>query len=132
MVCMIGSDLIELPESHIAAVYNMTPWSYDQLLTGYRPLCSDFNNTWSISFTFGTDDTHKTFTVTGDQLAIPGYVDDDHCFPPFNPWGSNNTILGARWMSNFYSVFDFGSFEPSGYDLRIGFAPLKKEYRPIV
>ena len=132
MVCMIGSSLIELPETHIAAVYNMTPWSYDQLMTGYRPLCSDFNNTWSISFTFGTDDTHKTFTVTGDQLATPGYVDDDHCFPPFNPWGSNNIILGAQWMSNFYSIFDFGSFEPSGYDLRIGFAPLKKEYRPIV
>ncbi|KAF3404851.1 Saccharopepsin [Talaromyces pinophilus] len=127
-----GSSLIELPETHIAAVYNMTPWSYDQLMTGYRPLCSDFNNTWSISFTFGTDDTHKIFTVTGDQLATPGYVDDDHCFPPFNPWGSNNTILGARWMSNFYSVFDFGSFEPSGYDLHIGFAPLKKEYQPIV
>lgn len=131
MVCVIGSDLINLPESQIAAVYNMTPWSYDQLLTGYRPLCSDFNNTWSLSFTFGTDDIQKTFTVTGDQLTTPGYVDDDHCFPPFNPWGSNNIILGARWMSNFYSVFDLGSFEPSEYDLRIGFATLKKEYQPI-
>lgn len=108
----------------------MTPWTYDLLLTGYRPLCSEFNNTWSISFTFGSDDCHQTFTVTGDQLATPGYQDDDHCFPPFNSWGSENIILGARWLSNFYSVFDFGSFLPSGYDIKIGFAPLKQEYIP--
>ncbi|CRG90030.1 Aspartic proteinase yapsin-3 [Talaromyces islandicus] len=127
-----GSGLSEIPESKIEAVYNMTPWTYEKLMTGYRPLCSEFNDTWSVSFTFGSHDDHKTFKVTGDQLATPGYEDDEHCFPPFNPWSSSNIILGANWMGNFYSVFDFGSFEPSNYDLRIGFAPLKKKYQPKV
>lgn len=129
---MIGSALIELPESQIDAAYNMTPWTYAQLMTGYRPLCSDFNSTWSISFSFGPANAFKTFTVTGDQLATPGYVDDEHCFPPFNSWSSDNVILGAQWMGNFYSIFDFGSFEPSEYDLRVGFAPLREEYRPVL
>lgn len=34
-------------------------------------------------------------------------------------------------MSSFYSGFDFGSFDPAHYDVRVGFAPLKKEFLPV-
>ncbi|RAL10252.1 pepsin-like aspartic protease [Aspergillus homomorphus CBS 101889] len=124
-----GASSISISESHIDEVYAMTPFSYADLLNGYRPLCSEFNDTWSVSFTVGFSGEAATFTLTGDQLAVPGYVDDDHCFPPFNSWNSENTILGQHWMQNFYMVFDFGSFDPESYNIRLGIAPLKKEYR---
>ncbi|RAH50591.1 pepsin-like aspartic protease [Aspergillus brunneoviolaceus CBS 621.78] len=124
-----GASSIEIPEQYIDEVYAMTPFKYSDLLNGYRPLCSEFNKTWSVSFTIGFYGEAPTFTLTGDQLAVPGYQDDDHCFPPFNAWNSFNTIFGQHWMQNFYMVYDFGSFEPESYNIRLGIAPLKKEYR---
>lgn len=126
----VGASAISIPNDQIEAMYDLTPFSYADILSGYRPLCSDFNDTWSISFTMGFYGEGVTFNLTGDQLAVPGYQDDDHCFPPFNPWDSYNTIIGQHWLSNFYAVFDFGSFDPEIYDIRVGLAPLKKEYLP--
>ncbi|GLA33883.1 hypothetical protein AnigIFM63309_003906 [Aspergillus niger] len=125
-----GASSISIPNDQIEAMYALTPFSYADISSGYRPLCSDFNDTWSISFTMGFYGEGVTFNLTGDELAVPGYQDDDHCFPPFNPWDSYNTIIGQHWLSNFYAVFDFGSFDPETYDIRVGLAPLKKEYLP--
>jgi saccharopepsin len=93
-------------------------------------LCSDFTDDWSVSFTIGDSGEQQIFTVTGSRLALPGYVDDDYCFPPFNSWDSHNVIVGALWMRNFYSVFDFGAFQQQDYQMQMGFAPLKEEYLP--
>ncbi|PWY90592.1 aspartyl protease [Aspergillus sclerotioniger CBS 115572] len=125
-----GAGTINIPEDQIEAVYAVTPFSYAKISSGYRPLCSEFNETWSVSFTLGFYGDGVTFNLTGDQLAVPGYQDDDHCFPPFISWSSPNTLIGQYWLSNFYSVFDWGSFEQESYNIRIGLAPLKKEYLP--
>ncbi|OOF93399.1 hypothetical protein ASPCADRAFT_209332 [Aspergillus carbonarius ITEM 5010] len=125
-----GAGSITLPEEQIESVYAMTPFSYSEISSGYRPLCSEFNETWSVSFTLGFYGDGVTFNLTGDQLAVPGYQDDDHCFPPFISWSSGNTIIGQYWLSNFYAIFDFGSFDQESYNIRVGLAPLKKEYLP--
>lgn len=116
-----------VPNSQVEAIYAMTPFNYTALLHGFLPKCSDFNDSWSIDLSFG----NQTFSVTGDMLAQPGYQADDNCFPPFDGWDSDNVIIGARWMSNFYSVWDFGNTVEGLYDIRLGFAPLKKEYLPV-
>ena len=127
-----GSATIYVPQNYVEEIYSATPWTFAAISTGYRPLCSDFTDDWSVSLTLGATGAEQTYTVTGSMLAIPGYVDDDHCFPPFNYWDSQNIIIGAVWLRNFYTVVDYGSSNPEHYKLRIGFAPLKSEYLPKV
>ena len=83
-----------------------------------------------MSFTIGASGEEQTFAVTGSMLALPGYQDDAHCFPPFDSWESQNVIVGQLWLRNFYSVFDFGAFDQADYQMRMGFAALKDEYLP--
>ncbi|KDR71036.1 hypothetical protein GALMADRAFT_229700 [Galerina marginata CBS 339.88] len=132
VVADTGAATITVPQQYVSAIYAATPWTFESLTSGLRPLCSDFTDDWSVSLTLGVEGKLQTFTVTGSMLAIPGYVDDDHCFPPFNFWDSQNIIIGSVWLRNFYSVFDFGSFNPAHYKMRMGFAPLKREFLPKV
>ncbi|KAF8898264.1 putative aspartyl protease [Gymnopilus junonius] len=127
-----GSGSIYVPQDYIEDIYSATPWTFANISHGYRPLCTDFTDDWSVALTLGFPGAEQTYTVTGSMLAVPGYVDDEHCFPPFNYWSSQNIIVGANWLRNFYSVFDYGSFDPEHYNVRIGFAPLKPEYLPKV
>ena len=116
---LLGSALIELPQDQIEESYKATPWAFQQLMSGTRPLCTDFTDDWSVSFTIGTGAAQQTFSVKRSQLAQRGYQDDHHCFPPFNSWDSQKVILGRLCMKTFCSVFDFGSFDQDLYHMRV-------------
>ncbi|EJT75178.1 hypothetical protein GGTG_05115 [Gaeumannomyces tritici R3-111a-1] len=100
------------------------------------PLCSEFNASWAVTFTFSSgDDDGRRFrnlTVRGDQLATSGFADrDDACFPPFD--SSENprlALFGRNFLHRFYTVFNYGASSVEEFKLRIGFGQLKSEFQP--
>ncbi|PNP44154.1 hypothetical protein TGAMA5MH_04441 [Trichoderma gamsii] len=131
-----GAGLIYVPDATIDAVYDSIGWNYTALLHGdYLPSCTDMNSTWSVTFTFESDEgsDFTNITLTGDQLKIPGFAyQTDKCNPPFSTSGSPHLfLLGQLYLRNFYSIFDFGGLKVEDYNVRIGFGNLKKEWRGI-
>ncbi|OGM43266.1 hypothetical protein ABOM_008625 [Aspergillus bombycis] len=128
-----GAGALQVPSNTIAELYtsigmNWTAISQD----GYIPLCRDFNSSWSVTFHFGDSETDPKLTLTGDQLAHPGFADrKDACNPPFDDSGSNDfALLGTPLLQQFYTVWDFGATAVPNYHPRIGFGTLKAEVRP--
>ncbi|KNG91317.1 hypothetical protein ANOM_000359 [Aspergillus nomiae NRRL 13137] len=128
-----GAGALQVPSNAISELYtsigmNWTAISQD----GYIPLCTDFNSSWSITFHFGDSKTDPKLTLTGDQLAQPGFADrKDACNPPFDDSGSNDfALLGTPLLQHFYTVWDFGAAAVADYHPRIGFGKLKAGIRP--
>ncbi|KAI1343046.1 pepsinogen c [Xylariaceae sp. FL0016] len=129
-----GAGGITVPPLDVESIYRSIGWNYTAILKGdHIPLCTEFNNTWSVSFTFGDNDTNtSTITITGDQLARPGFAyREDACNPPFDSGDTNGFFLfGTTLLQQFYTVWDFGAQYVNDYQPQLGFGNLKDEYRP--
>ncbi|CAJ2508603.1 Uu.00g136290.m01.CDS01 [Anthostomella pinea] len=129
-----GAGTITVPPLQVDALYQSIGMNYTAILNGdHIPLCTEFNSSWSVSFTFGDDDASaSTVTITGDQLARPGFAyRDDACNPPFDGGDTDGFFLfGTALLNQFYTVFDFGAENVEDYEPRVGFGQLKEEYAP--
>lgn len=129
-----GAPRIELPKEQVEAVYESIGMNWTAIMEdGYRPLCSDFNSSWSVSFAVGDPGSRNpsVLTLTGDQLARPGFANEEkYCWPPFNESGGEGlTLIGKALFRHFYTVWDFGSKDEAKYKPTLSFGPLKKQYR---
>jgi hypothetical protein len=125
-----GASSISLPPDAIEAVYESIGMNWTAIINGkHIPLCSEFNDSWSITFELGFYGSTKTITVTGDKLALPGFANrDDACWPPFDDSGAYDfTLIGKRLLKNFYTVWDYGSFpsEDTYIQPKLSFGNLK-------
>ncbi|KAG4438480.1 hypothetical protein IFR05_006048 [Cadophora sp. M221] len=131
-----GAGSIMIPPEMIDAVYESIGMNYSAIIGGqHRPLCTEFTNAWSVSFDFGEWDSYDdryTITITGDELANPGFAgSEDNCYPPFSSSDSYGFgLFGTPLLHRFYTVWDFGAMEVDNYQPKVGFGQLKEEYKP--
>ncbi|KAF5025349.1 hypothetical protein F66182_2560 [Fusarium sp. NRRL 66182] len=112
-----GAPSISLPTNKLEEVYRSIGMNWTAIIKGHHiPLCSEFTDAWSISFEVGLFGETKTLTLTGDQLALPGFAGrEDGCWPPFDDSGADGlTLIGARLLRNFYTIWNYGSFPQEG------------------
>ena len=125
-----GASSVSLPPDQIESVYASIGMNWTAIINGQHiPLCSEFTDKWSITFEIGFYGESKNLTLTGDQLALPGFANrDDACWPPFDDSGSYGfSLIGTRLLRNFYTVWDYGSFptENPYYQPTLSFGKLK-------
>ncbi|KAG5983176.1 hypothetical protein E4U55_000612 [Claviceps digitariae] len=124
-----GAGNMALDKSKIDDVYEALGWNWNQLLHSERILkCTEFNSSWSVTFEFGPDEaTVSKVTLTGDQLARPGFANQpDACWPPFEDASVNGfSLFGNMFLTQFYTVWDFGSREESEYKPTLSFGNMK-------
>ncbi|KAI0021784.1 pepsinogen c [Xylariomycetidae sp. FL0641] len=131
-----GSGTISVPPLMVEAIYRSIGMNYSAIAAGdHIPLCSEFDDSWSVAFAFGESDeaaAASTVTMTGSQLARPGFADRaDACWPPFDAGETNGFFLfGTPMLREFYTVWDFGADEVAQYQPRLGFGVLKEEFKP--
>lgn len=128
-----GAGRIAAPEPYLENIYASIGMNYTAILKGeVIPLCADFTDAWSIDLNFGSWSSPTTVTITGDMLKTPGFAtgEDIYCWPPVDPSGSDGLfLLGGDFLQLFYTVFDFGGFEPANYTAKFGFGALKEEFK---
>ncbi|CVK98742.1 related to aspartic proteinase, pepstatin-sensitive [Fusarium proliferatum] len=113
-----GASGITVPESKIEDIYESIGMNWTAILNGeHIPLCSEFTKDWSVAFKVGYYGESKFLNVTGDQLALPGFANrDDACWPPIDSGAEGFALLGARFLKNFYTIWDYGKFpEEAGF-----------------
>ncbi|KAJ3542411.1 hypothetical protein NM208_g4118 [Fusarium decemcellulare] len=126
-----GAGRTSLSKSQVKGVYESIGMNWTAIIEdGYIPKCSDFNSSWSVSFSFSGQDYNNppVVTLTGDQLANPGFANrEDACWPPFDEGDSEGfTLIGKDILHNFYTVWDFGAKEEADYKPTLSFGKLKK------
>ncbi|KAH6874409.1 aspartic peptidase domain-containing protein [Thelonectria olida] len=107
-----GASSISFPDEQNLKVYESIGMNYTAILEGdHIPLCSEFNSSWSVSFSFGDYRDPQVVTLRGDQLKLPGFAyRDDACWPPFEGGNAAGfTLVGTRFLRNFYTVWDYGA-----------------------
>ncbi|KAJ4168114.1 hypothetical protein NW754_011928 [Fusarium falciforme] len=129
-----GAGRTSLPKGQTQAVYESIGMNWTAIMEdGYRPLCKDFNSTWSVSFAFGDANAHNppVVTLTGDQLATPGFaMEEKYCWPPFDEGDYEGlTLVGKDLLTKFYTVWDFGAKEEAKYKPTLSFGTLKKGFK---
>lgn len=128
-----GAGSISVPENQVDAMYEAIGMNYRDILeNGYVPLCTEFNSSWSVSFNFRgeAEGDERTITLTGDQLARPGFAGgrEDACWPPFEGGnGDGFFLIGTPLLHHFYTIWDFGAAAVEDYQPQIGFGKLKSE-----
>jgi hypothetical protein len=127
-----GASHISLPPDTIEAVYASIGMNWTAIIEGdHIPLCTEFNDSWSISFEVGFYGDTRTISVTGDQLALPGFANrEDACWPPFDDGGSAGfALIGKRLLRRFYTIWDYGTFPVPGqyHESTLSFGKLKSE-----
>jgi hypothetical protein len=123
-----GAGSLQVPSNLIGDIYASIGMNWTAIIdAGYVPMCSEFNSSWSVTFNFGESEHDPKLTLTGDQLARPGFADNkDACFPPFDDSGSEDFgLFGTPLLHQFYTVWDFGAADVANYQPRIGFGKLK-------
>ncbi|KAK8057347.1 hypothetical protein PG996_011284 [Apiospora saccharicola] len=130
-----GAGTISVPSVDVYLMYQSIGWDFSAIMNhDHIPLCTEFNSTWSVTFSFAGDapGEYRDMVLTGDQLARPGYANrDDACWPPFESGNGDGFFLfGNALLDQFYTVWDFGGTKPDEYKPRFGFGQLKKEYKP--
>ncbi|KAK7409656.1 hypothetical protein QQX98_008171 [Neonectria punicea] len=127
-----GAGSITLPDEENLKVYESIGMNYTAILEGdHIPLCTEFNSSWSFSFSFGDYRDPQVVTLRGDQLRRPGFAyRDDACWPPFEGGGTPRfTLIGTPFLKNFYTVWDYGSeateTDVSQFEPKLSFGKLK-------
>ncbi|KAF9771328.1 hypothetical protein IL306_011034, partial [Fusarium sp. DS 682] len=127
-----GASGITLPKSKINEIYESIGMNYTAILKGeHIPLCSEFTKDWSVAFEVGFYGDTKFLNITGDQLALPGFANrKDACWPPFDDGDDSYALIGARFLRNFYTIWDYGVFpEEAGFkNPTLSFGYLKPGY----
>ena len=132
-----GGGRITLPKSKTLPIYESLGWNFTQLLNGERILdCSEFNSSWSVSFTLGSSADPKIITMTGDELAVPGFANrESACWPPFDQGDVEGfALFGTALLKHFYTIWDYGTkgtVKNSEYKPTVSFGTLKPEFRPV-
>ncbi|KAJ4323612.1 hypothetical protein N0V84_004220 [Fusarium piperis] len=129
-----GAGRIDLPKGQMEAVYESIGMNWTAIIKDrYKPLCKDFNSTWSVSFAFGDASSRNpsVVTLTGDQLAKPGFAGEEkYCWPPFDEGDSEGfALIGTDLLTHFYTVWDFGAKEEAKYRPTLSFGNLKKGFK---
>ncbi|KAM0434025.1 hypothetical protein ACHAPT_003969 [Fusarium lateritium] len=126
-----GAGRISLPKGQMESVYESIGMNWTAIIEdGFIPQCKDFNSSWSVSFAFG--DSHSrnppVVTLTGDQLAKPGFAEQETaCWPPFDEGDVEGfTLIGKDLLRHFYTVWDFGAKQEAKYKPTLSFGNLKK------
>ncbi|CAG9955335.1 unnamed protein product [Clonostachys rosea f. rosea IK726] len=127
-----GASSMSLSPDKIEDVYASIGMNWTAIITGkHIPLCSEFTDKWSFTLVVGNYDNKKELTVTGDQLKLPGFANrDDACWPPFDDSGANGfSLIGTRFLRNFYTVWDYGTnpSEDEYYSASLWFGKLKAD-----
>ncbi|KAH8899132.1 pepsinogen c [Thozetella sp. PMI_491] len=129
-----GAGGITIPESQAIAVYESIGMNWTAIINhDHIPLCTEFTADWSVAFSFGDPQQPVTITLTGEQLARPGFADGSpqYCWPPFDTEDNEGLFLfGTPFLHQLYSVFDFGANDVASYRPRVGFGQLKEEFKP--
>ncbi|KLU89429.1 hypothetical protein MAPG_08400 [Magnaporthiopsis poae ATCC 64411] len=131
-----GAGTIGVPRAAVEDLYRSIGWPGYQAIMDRRhtPLCSEFNSSWAVTFSFSEDgNSYENITITGDMLGgRSGFADRaDSCFPPFDDTGNGGLFLfGKVLLKHFYTTYDFGATKVEDYKPRIGFGRLKEEFRP--
>jgi saccharopepsin len=128
-----GSGGITIPPSQVDPIYSSLGMNYTDILTGtHKPLCSEFNASWSVTFGFGNYSAPSSVTLRGDQLVRPGFANsEEYCWPPFDKGDVEGFFLfGTPFLHQLYAVYDFGGNDVGSYSARVGFGQLKEEWRP--
>ncbi|KAH7304261.1 aspartic peptidase domain-containing protein [Stachybotrys elegans] len=128
-----GASAILIPPSKLEEVYASIGMNWTAILKGdHIPLCSEFTNKWSVSFDVGFSGDSINMTLTGDQLALPGFAErEDACWPPFDDSGADGfTLIGTRLLRNFYTVWNYGDFptENPYYTAKFSWGNLKEGF----
>ncbi|KAM0198458.1 hypothetical protein ACHAPI_003981 [Fusarium lateritium] len=128
-----GASSIALPPDEIEDMYQSIGMNWTAILAGdHIPLCSEFTDDWSLTLQVGFYGEEKNLTVTGDQLALPGFANrDDACWPPFDDSGATGfALIGTRLLKNFYTVWDYSAFPGEGVYMapKLSFGKLKAGY----
>ncbi|KAK6850331.1 pepsinogen c [Apiospora arundinis] len=138
-----GAGTISVPSLDVYLMYQSIGWDFAAIMShDHIPKCTEFNSSWSVTFSFAGGDPdaadgpgkYRDVVLTGDQLARPGYANqDDACWPPFESGNQDGFFLfGTALLNQFYTVWDFGGSTPDKYQPRIGFGQLKKGYKPRI
>lgn len=130
-----GAARIGVGDAYIDKLYESIGMNWTAIKGGDTiPLCEDFTDAWSVKFSFGNYLAPTVIEFTGDMLRSPGFATGEakYCWPPFDASGTDGLFLfGGDFLQKFYTVFDFGGFEPADYVARIGFGELKEEYKAV-
>ena len=131
-----GAGRISVPDRLIVDIYASIGMNWTAIANNDEiPLCADFTDDWYLDMFIGDAIRPTQVRITGSMLKTPGFAtgEDKYCWPPFDTSGSSGLFLmGAQFLQNYYTVFDFGGAEPADYNARIGFGRLKDEYKPVV
>lgn len=129
-----GAGSIYVPDPLVESIYESIGMNYTAILShDHIPLCTEFTDEWYVDFAFGDAYVPTIVRLTGDMLKVPGFAtgEDKYCWPPFQTSDSTGLFLfGGQFLEKFYTIFDFGGFEPENYNARFGFGALKEEYKP--
>lgn len=128
-----GASSIGLPPGQIEEMYESIGMNWTAIIKGdHIPLCSEFTDDWSITLQLGFYGEEKNLTITGDQMALPGFANrEDACWPPFEETNSSGfSLIGIKLLQNFYTVWDYSAFPKDGGFMspKLSFGKLKAGY----
>ncbi|PBK98823.1 hypothetical protein ARMGADRAFT_1075627 [Armillaria gallica] len=116
-------------KTYIEDIYSSIGMNYTFIKEGGRPLCEDLRK---LDFNMTLILPEGSIAVRPSDLIIPGYTEEQYCWPMFEPSSSGRWVIGMRLIRNFYTVWDLGGWEIRSDKLQpqLGFAELKAEYHP--
>ncbi|WZH48548.1 aspartic peptidase domain-containing protein [Fusarium acuminatum] len=128
-----GASAIALPSGQLEEMYESIGMNWTAIINGeHIPLCSEFTDDWSITLQVGFYGSEKNLTITGTQMALPGFANrEDACWPPFEETDSTGfSLIGTRLLKNFYTVWDYSAFPADGGFMspKLSFGKLKAGY----
>ncbi|CAJ0544424.1 Ff.00g036090.m01.CDS01 [Fusarium sp. VM40] len=128
-----GASSIALPQGQLEEMYESIGMNWTAIINGeHIPLCSEFTDDWSITLQVGFYGSEKNLTITGDQMALPGFANrEDACWPPFEETDSTGfSLIGTRLLRNFYTVWDYSAFPADNVFMspKVSFGKLKAGY----
>lgn len=129
-----GAGSISVPNLDAHLLYRSIGWDLDKIMSHeHIPLCTEFNSSWSVTFSFEGDGPTdlRNLTISGDMLRQPGYANrEDACTPPFAPGNTDGFYLfGSPLLQPLYTVYDYGGTKKEDFKPRVGFGKLKDEFK---